>query len=59
VYDNGRSLEDVWHALMHEVLHGIGEALKMKLNKEDMHEELDILALAITDVFFRNSWIKI
>ena len=58
VYDNGRSQEDVWQTLIHEVLHGIGEALNMKLNKEDMHDELDILALAITDVFFRNGWIK-
>jgi hypothetical protein len=49
----------VWQTIIHEVLHGIADALKMKLNNEDMHDELDILALAITDVFYRNGWIKI
>jgi hypothetical protein len=48
----------VWQTIIHEVLHGIADALKMKLNKKDMHDELDILALAITDVFYRNGWIK-
>ncbi|MFT6550489.1 MAG: hypothetical protein ACJA1I_000517 [Zhongshania marina] len=58
IYDNGRPHEDVWQTIIHEVLHGIADALKMKLNKKDMHDELDILALAITDVFYRNGWIK-
>jgi len=58
IYDNGRPQEDVWQTLMHEVLHGISDALKLKLNNEDMHDELDILSLAIMDVFFRNGWIK-
>jgi len=59
IYDNGRVQEDIWHSIIHEVLHGIGDALKLKINTDDMHNELDILALAITDVFFRNDWIKL
>lgn len=58
VYDNNMSQEDVWQTLMHEILHGIAEAFKLSLNDRDKHNELDILALAITDVFFRNEWIK-
>jgi hypothetical protein len=58
IYDNNRPQEDIWQTLMHEVLHGISEALNMKLNEDDMHDELDLLAIAITDVFFRNGWIK-
>ena len=59
VYDNGRNIEDVFQTLMHEVLHGISEALKLGLNKPERHDELDILALALTDVLFRNEMLKI
>ena len=58
VYDNGtRPKEDVFQTILHEVLHGIGESLKMNINKSENHEELDILALALTDVLVRNDWI--
>ena len=58
IYDNGRMDQDIWQALIHEILHGIGAALNLKLNEEKMHDELDTLATALTDVFFRNKWIK-
>jgi len=59
VYANGRADEDVWETIWHEILHGIVEALKIKsLQSDDSHDDLDLLALAITDVLFRNSWIK-
>lgn len=57
VYDNGRPIEDIFQTVLHEVLHGISEALKLELRKEARHEELDLIALALTDVFFRNGWI--
>ena len=57
VYDNGRPVEDVFQTLLHEVLHGIANALKLDLAKEENHDEIDILALALTDVLFRNDWI--
>jgi len=57
IYDNDRRLEDIFHSLLHEVLHGISSALKLKLRDENMHDELDILSLALTDVIFRNGWI--
>lgn len=58
IYDNGsRPNEDVFQTVMHEVLHGIAEALKLDLRKDERHDELDILALALTDVFFRNGWL--
>lgn len=59
IYDNGRCIEDVWQAIFHEILHGIAEALKLSsLQKEENHDELDILALAIIDVLTRNGWFK-
>ena len=58
IYDNCRSIEDIWQTIIHEVLHGICDALKLKLNDEDRHDELDILALALNDVLFRNNWIE-
>ena len=58
VYDNGRPMEDVFQSVLHEVLHGVAESLKLNLRKEDQHDDLDILALALTDIFFRNGWMK-
>ena len=65
VYDNGRPVQEIWRSIIHEVLHAIGEGLKLEiLDKGDIedknkHEELDILALALTDMLFRNNLIKV
>lgn len=57
VYDGGRSEVDIWETILHEVIHGIAEALKLKsLGDGDSHDDLGILALALTDVLFRNGW---
>ena len=59
IYDNGRSDEDIWETLIHEVLHGIASALKLQAFKdEDNHDDLELVALALTDVFFRNGWMR-
>ena len=58
ILDNGRNIEDIWIALIHEVLHGISESLKLTLRNTDQHDDLDLLALALMDVFFRNKWIR-
>jgi len=60
VFDNGsRPEEDIWHTLIHESLHAIGEALHLKILTDDAnHEQLDILALALVDTFDRNGWMK-
>jgi len=60
IYDDGnRPPEDIWQTIIHEVLHGIASLLKLEvLEDEDNHDELDILALALVDVLFRNDWIK-
>jgi len=57
IYDNGRPEEDVFQTVLHEVLHGVAEALKLELRKEERHDELDLIALALTDILFRNGWI--
>ena len=58
VFDNGTGDDRVWHTIIHEVLHGIGYALKLKLNEEEHHEELDTLSIALFDTFQRNGWLK-
>lgn len=59
VYDGGRSDIDIWETILHEVLHGIAEALKLKsLTDGNAHDDLGILALALTDVMFRNGWMQ-
>ena len=59
VYANGLSEEDVFSTVLHEVLHGIANAFKLKaLQDTENHDELDLLSLALTDVLYRNEWIK-
>jgi hypothetical protein len=57
VYDKDRPRPDVFQTLLHEILHGIAEELKLVLSKDEYHDDLDILAIALTDVLFRNGWI--
>lgn len=58
IYDNGRQEEDILHSVLHETLHGITEALKLELRKDEHHDELDLLALALADVLTRNGWLR-
>ena len=65
IFDNGRSLNDIWETIIHEALHGIGEALKLDIldkgsvSDQCKHDELDILALALNDFLVRNNLLKI
>jgi len=65
IYDNGRQIEDIWATIWHEVLHAIGELLKLDIlnkggvNDDKKHDELDILALALSDTLFRNDLINV
>jgi hypothetical protein len=59
IHDNGRDIEDIWQILIHEILHGIAEALNLKLNDEEMHDELDSLATAIGDTLIRNGLLNL
>lgn len=61
VYDNDRPDEDLFQTLMHEIIHAIDDSLYLGINKElkDGHDKLDMLALALTDVMFRNDWLKL
>ncbi len=58
VYDKDRPMEDIFCTILHEVLHGISEGLNLCLNKVEHHDDLDILAIALSDVLLRNGWIK-
>ena len=57
VYANERPEEDIWQTIIHEVLHAISEELNLVLKKEEYHDDLGILALALTDTFVRNGWL--
>lgn len=58
VYDNRIGDDAVWEALIHEILHGISANLHLKiLQGDDAHDDLDVLALALYDVFTRNGWL--
>lgn len=60
VYAANRSPVDLFQTILHEILHGIAEDLHLKaLTNDDNHDELDILATALSDVLVRNGWIKL
>ena len=60
IYDNGRPNEDVFQTLMHEILHAIDTALHLGVCDDDDGEDtIDLIALALTDVLFRNDWLKL
>lgn len=60
VYKNDRPIEDIFQTVVHEVLHAIAEALHLEsLTNNANHDDLDVLALALTDVMFRNEWVDI
>ena len=60
IYDPGnRPAEDIWQVIFHEVIHGIVELLRLKeLEGKENENTVDLLALAITDILFRNGWMK-
>ena len=63
VFDDGkRPYEDIFETILHEILHGIENELKLQAfnikTNERGHDELDIFSLALTDVLFRNGIIK-
>ena len=59
-HDGERPIEDIWQTILHEVLHAIAELLHLdSFGKNENHDELDVLALALTDVMFRNGWIAV
>ncbi len=55
IYQKGLSERDIFEILVHEVLHGICNRLKLKeLNKDENHDELDLMAMAVTDFLYAN-----
>jgi len=55
IYKSDRSNESIMQTLMHEIIHGVASLLHMKLDADDMENEVDILASAITDTIIRNN----
>ena len=61
VYRNQRPIEDVWQTILHEVLHGVAEALHIKgLSGDDPDEDaIDLIAVALGDILIRNGWLVV
>jgi hypothetical protein len=63
IFDDGKRPDaDIFETILHEILHGIETSLKLdafdvNINKRG-HDELDLISLALSDVFYRNGWIK-
>jgi len=58
VYDNECNIEFIWNTLLHEVLHGIAEAVHAKAFGGN-EEELDAVARGLTDFLFRNNLLRV
>ncbi len=61
VYDNGRTIEDLWETILHEIVHIVGDELHLNGiggESDQVEETVDLLGLALTDVLFRNGWMK-
>lgn len=59
IYAKDRKESDILETLIHEILHAIESDLKLECFKDERgHDELDIVANALTDVFLRNGWMK-
>lgn len=58
---NGEStpVQDLWHTIIHEVLHGIAVHLHINEKFNDDDDLVDLVALALVDVLVRNGWMEI
>jgi len=60
IYDDGLNSEAIFHAILHEVLHGIVVELHLStISKATDHEDVvDLLSMAFADVLERNNWLR-
>src|SRR5688500_3245009 len=58
IYNNNDAEREIMQSLVHEVLHIVSKELKLSLGNMDKHDELDVIALAITDTFLKNNLVK-
>jgi len=54
VYSNDQSPEDRIETLIHEMIEHIAAVLHLDIGKEEQHDDLDSLAMALTDTLLRN-----
>lgn len=66
IFDDGtRNVQVLWQNIIHEIMHGIATELHLKVQNGGLDDEglnensMDCLALAFTDVLFRNGWINV
>jgi len=60
VYKKDRTKEDIFETIIHEVIHGIAESLKLKsLTKKENHDDLSLLAIGLADTLTRNKIVSL
>ena len=62
ILDGGRQPADMLCTLLHEVIHGIAQALHLETfgggaPEGEAHTDMDRLSLALADVMIRNGWV--
>lgn len=59
IYDRNRGLTDLWDTILHEVLHGVvTEMVIRSFESDETHDDLDRLAIGLSDTLIRNGWLK-
>lgn len=55
VYHNGRSINDIWHTLWHEMIHAVCEKMKIETIEKD-EKDIDLLATGINSIIVNNNF---
>ena len=60
IYEGERTPEDIFETILHEAIHHFATDLKIITitNANDKEDVIDLLAMALTDTFIRNGWLK-
>ncbi len=58
VYDNGRTLEDIYETVLHEIIEGLKQELNLQSLK-DNHDDLTLLAIGLSDTLIRNNIVQL
>ncbi|MDD5006874.1 MAG: hypothetical protein PHC68_00560 [Syntrophorhabdaceae bacterium] len=58
IYDNGRTAEDIFETLIHEIIEGLKEELNIHAF-ENRHDDLELLSIGLADTLTRNGFVKL
>lgn len=58
ILQKDQTKEDIWETLLHEILHGIADTLKLTPLSED-EETINLLSIALADTLARNGFLEV